>query len=81
MTAIQQVTTVEEVDNLFIKWMVDGLTYDEISDMLKMRHPDIRGLSSMSVRRFCSMNKIGKKCTLSKIDLRKKVFEMQLKVF
>jgi len=77
MTTIQQVTTVEEVVN----WINDGLTYDEISDMLKMRHPDIRGLSSMSVRRFCSMNKIGKKCTLSKIDLRKKVFEMQLKVF
>ena len=56
MTTIQQVTTVEEVVN----WINDGLPYDEISDMLKMRHPDIRGLSSMSVRRFCSMNKIGK---------------------
>ena len=32
-------------------------TNQEISNILNERHPDMRGLSEMNVRRFCNENK------------------------
>jgi len=75
--AVAGATTVQEVD----LWINDGLFYKEISELLQLRFPDLKGLSVRSIRRFCSDNNIGKKCTMSKQDLSKKVFEMQSKVF
>ena len=35
-----------------------GFTYQEVSDELKARHPEKRGFSVPSIKRFCSKNGI-----------------------
>ena len=47
---------------LFIREKVEGQrkTHQEVSDELVLLHPSVRGLSWMSVRRFCSEHGIHK---------------------
>ena len=74
--AVASVTSAEEVNQM----IDEGLTYDEISDYLQEKNPQVKGLSSRSVRRFCKTKNIEKKCRLTKEDLHKKIFEKQLEV-
>ena len=48
-------------------------THQEISNILKERHPDMRGLSTMNVRRFCNENGIRTRTTLDDSELEKEV--------
>ena len=41
------------------------LTHREVSQELRRRHPDVRGLSEMSVRRYCNEHGIHKTSRLS----------------
>ena len=65
-------TSVTEIESFIRR----GLTYEEISVLLRRRNPSSsRGLSSRSVRRFCTENGLGRKCKLPSLELEKKVFE------
>ena len=48
-------------------------THQEISNILKERHPDMRGLSAMNVRRFCNENGIRTRTTLDDSEIEKEV--------
>jgi len=76
MAAVAKISTVQEIN----QWINKGLTYREISDLLLKKAPESKGLSMRSVRRFCKINGIGKKCALSKEELHKVIFEKQQKV-
>ena len=53
--ALSSVISLNEIKTLVL---TKGKTHQEISKILKARHPDIRGLSAMNVRRFCNENGI-----------------------
>ena len=46
-------------------------THQEISNILKERYPDMRGLSAINVRRFCNEN--GTRTTLDDSEIEKEV--------
>ena len=48
-------------------------THQEISNILKERYPDMRGLSAMNVRRFCNENRIKTRTTLNDSEIQKEV--------
>ena len=48
-------------------------THQKISNILKERHPDMRGLSAMNVRRFCNENGIRTRTTLDDSEIEKEV--------
>ena len=48
-------------------------THQEISNILKERHPDMRGLSAMNVRRFCNESGIRTRATLDDSEIEKEV--------
>ena len=56
--------TLEELPGIepFIRERIERQrkTHQEVSDELLLRHPSVRGLSRMSVRRFCSNHNIHK---------------------
>ena len=49
--ALSSVISLDEIKSLVL---TKTKTHQEISNILKERHPDIRGLSAMNVRRFCN---------------------------
>ena len=48
-------------------------TDQEISNILKERHPGMRNLSTMNVRRFCNENGIRARTTLDDSEIQKEV--------
>ena len=48
-------------------------TDQEISNILKGRHPGMRSLSTMNVRRFCNENGIRARTTLDDSEIEKEV--------
>ena len=46
-------------------------THQGISDILKERHPDMRDLSAMNIRRFCNENGIKTQTTLDDSEIEK----------
>ena len=50
-------------------------THQKISNLLKERHPDMRGLSAMNVGRFCNENGIRTRTTLDNSEIQKEVTE------
>jgi len=59
-----------------------SFTYDQISMQLKSEHPNLKGLSSMSVRRFCKKNNIGtRKCQLSSDEIKTQISKCALEVY
>ena len=69
--AVSRLISVKDMESL----VGQGLTYDQISERLRVEHPASKGLSSMSVRRFCKKNNIGRNCKLNKEELMKEVFQ------
>jgi len=60
----------EAFDPEFIRKLVkEGRSYQNISDMLKEMHPDTRGLSERSVRRYCNENGISYRSGLNQEEL------------
>ena len=42
-----------------------GMKYDQISSMLQSKNSTARGLSPISIRRFCQINNYGRNCKLT----------------
>ena len=53
--------------------LTERKSHQEISNILKERHPDMRGLSAMNVRRFCNENVIRTRTTLDDSEIEKEV--------
>ena len=69
--AVSRLISVKDVESL----VGQGMTYKQISEKLRIEHRASKGVSSMSVRRFCKKNSIGRNCKLKKEELMKEVFQ------
>ena len=69
--AVSRLISVKDMESL----VGQGMTDDQISERLRIKHPVSKGLSSMSVWRFCKKNNIERNCKLSKEELMKEVFQ------
>ena len=67
---VSRLISVEDIEPL----VEQGMTYEQISDKLRIKHPAGKGLSSMSVLRFCKEINIRRNCKLNKKELMKEVF-------
>ena len=74
--AVANVISVPDMELLISQ----GFTYEKISFRLKAEYSFKRGLSPMSIRRYCKVHNIGKKCTLSQKELRNEVLRCTLEV-
>ena len=68
--ALSSVISLDEMKSLVL---TKRKTHQEISNILKERHPDMRGLSAMNVRRFCNENGIRTRTTLDDSEIEKEV--------
>ena len=68
--ALSSVISLDEMKSLVL---TKRKTHQEISNILKERHPDMRGLSTMNVRRFCNENGIRTRTTLDDSEIGKEV--------
>ena len=64
--ALSSVISLDEMKSLVL---TKRKTHQEISNILKERHPDMRGLSAMNVRRFCNKNGMRTRTTLDDSEL------------
>lgn len=70
MMALSDIISHDEMNSLVL---AERKTHQQISDILKERNPGIRGLSAMSVRRFCTTNGIRTRTTLNEKEIEKEV--------
>ena len=68
--AFSSVISLDETKSLVLK---KSKIHQKISNILKERHPDMRGLSAMNVRRFCNENGIRTRTTLDDSEIEKEV--------
>ena len=68
--ASSSVISFDEIKSLLL---TKRKTHQEISNTLKERHPDMRDLSAMNVRRFCNENRIRTRTTLDDSEIEKEV--------
>ena len=68
--AISRFISVKDIGSIVGK----EVTHEQITEKLRIEHLANKGLSSMSVQRFCKKNNIGRNCKLSKEELTKEVF-------
>ena len=59
---VSRLISVEDIEPL----VEQGMTYEQISDKLRIKHHAGKGLSSMSVLRFCKEINIRRNCKLKK---------------
>ena len=59
---VSRLISVEDIEPL----VEQGMTYEQISDKLRIKHPAGKGLSSMSALRFCKEISIRRNCKLNK---------------
>ena len=59
----------ESIDENLVIDLIENknLSYEQASSLLKQRYSDVRGLSSGSVRRFCSKRNISSKVSTEKM--------------
>ena len=69
--AVSRSISVKDMESL----VGQGMTYEQINEGFRIEHPASKGLSSMSIRRFCKKNNIGRNCKLSKEELINEVFQ------
>ena len=68
---VSRLISVEDIEPL----VEQGMTYEQISDKLRIKHHAGKRLSSMSVLRFCKeIIIIRRNCKLKKKELMKEVF-------
>ena len=70
MLFVSRLISVQDLESL----VEQGMTYEQISDKLRIKHPTSKRLSSISVRRFYRKVNIGRNCKLNKKELMKEVF-------
>ena len=75
---MEEVASVEFVKHLAL---VRKLSHKEISDELQQRNPGMRGLSEMSVRRFCHLHNIHCTMPMSEEELDHAVFTAVSQVY
>ncbi|XP_062522947.1 uncharacterized protein LOC134197618 [Corticium candelabrum] len=64
----------DEVDEDFVRKRVEeGNSHAVISEELQTMFPGLRGLSERSVRRFCTDRGLGRRCSLTKEELERRV--------
>ena len=68
--ALSSVISLDEKKSLIL---TKRKTHQEISNIFKERHTDMRGLSVMNVRRFCNENGIRTRTTLDDSEIEKEV--------
>ena len=68
--ALSSVILPDEMKSLVLR---KRKTHQEISNILKERHPDMRGSSVMNVRRFCNETGIRTRATLDDSEVEKEV--------
>ena len=68
--ALSSVISLDEMKSLVL---TKRKTHQEISNILKKRHHDMRGLSAMNVRGFCNENGIRTRTTLDDSEIEKGV--------
>ena len=73
--AVSRLISVKDMKSLVGQVM----TYEQISEKFRIKHPSSKGLSSMSVQRSCKKN-IGRNCMLNKEELMKEVFQCSSEV-
>ena len=69
--AVSRSILVKDMESL----LRQGMTYEQISEGLRIEHPASKGLSSMSIRIFCKKNNFGRNCKLNKEEIVKEVFQ------
>ena len=62
MLFVSRMISVQDLESL----VEQGMTYEQISDKLRIKHHAGKGLSSMSVLRFCKEINIRRNCKLKK---------------
>ena len=56
------------IDDLIIDLIENqALSYEQVSSALKVTFPSVRGLSSQSIRRFCSKRSISSRVSTEKV--------------
>ena len=68
--ALSSVILPDEMKSLVLR---ESKAHQEISNILRERHPDIRGSSAMNVRRFCNETGIRTRTTLDDSEVEKEV--------
>jgi hypothetical protein len=61
--------------------LTERKTHQEISDILRKRYPGIKGLSVISVGRFCVKNGIRTRKTVAEIEMEKKASKYESQVY
>ena len=75
--ALSSVILLDEMKSLVL---TRRKTHQEISDILKERHPDMWGLSAMNIRPFCNENGIRARTTLDDSEIEKEVTKSTIEV-
>ena len=63
--ALSSVTSLDEMKSLVLR---KRKTHQEISNVIREKYPDMRGLSAMNVKRFCNESWIGTTLNDSEIE-------------
>ena len=75
--ALSSVISLDEMKPLVL---TKRKTHQEISNILKERHPDMQGLSAMNVRQFCNESGIRTRTTLDDSEIEKEVTKSIIEV-
>lgn len=75
--ALSEIISVSEMKRLVL---TERKTHEEISFILQEMYPETRGLSSMSVRRFCNEHEIRTRTTLNDEEVEKEVSKALVQV-
>ena len=67
--AVSRLISVEDIEQ------EHRMTQAQISDKLRIKHPASKGLSSMSIQKFCRKINIRRNCKLNKKEFMKEVFQ------
>ena len=71
---IMAVSKIFSVDKMKEFVIVKDLSHSDVSNMLQEKNPDVKGISEISVKRFCTSNNIRKRSNLSKEEFQKITF-------
>ena len=76
--ALSSVISLNKIKSLFL---TKRKAHQEISNILKKRHPDMWGLSAINLKRFCNENVIRTQTTLDDSEIEKAVRKSITEIF
>jgi len=74
--AVSSIISVQEMEFL----IEQNFTYGQISMQLQSENPKLKGLSPMSIRRFCKQHNIGRNCKLNSDERKTEITKCALEV-